>query len=204
MDMRTHGKDFEKYYVRAEKESGVRFIRSRIHSLDPDPETGNIHIRYMFEDGTIQVEEFHLVVLSCGLEISPTTLKLAENLGVAITPETRFAWSSPFAPVNTNKPGIFVCGAFQGPKDIPTSVMEASAAAAAAGELLAAARGTELKVKELPPETGRRGPGAARRRLRLQLRHQHRRRHQRPGPHRIRGHPAGGDGGRPEPVHLFH
>ena len=68
--------------VRAEKESGVRFIRSRIHSLNPDPETGNIHIRYMFEDGTIKVEEFHLVVLSCGLEISPTTLKLAENLGV--------------------------------------------------------------------------------------------------------------------------
>jgi heterodisulfide reductase subunit A len=152
MDMRTHGKDFEKYYVRAEKESGVRFIRSRIHSLDPDPETGNIHIRYMFEDGTIKVEEFHLVVLSCGLEISPETLKLAENLGVAITPETRFAWSSPFAPVNTNKPGIFVCGAFQGPKDIPTSVMEASAAAAAAGELLTSARGTELKVKQLPPE----------------------------------------------------
>ena len=152
MDMRTHGKDFEKYYWRAEKESGVRFIRSRIHSLDPDPETGNIHIRYMFEDGTIQVEEFHLVVLSCGLEISPEILKLAEKLGVAITPETRFAWSSPFAPVNTNKPGIFVCGAFQGPKDIPQSVMEASAAAAAAGELLTAARGTELKVKELPPE----------------------------------------------------
>jgi len=152
MDMRTHGKDFEKYYWRAERESGVRFIRSRIHSLDPDPETGNVHIRYMFEDGTIQVEEFHLVVLSCGLEISPEVLKLSEKLGVAISPETRFAWSSPFAPVNTNKPGIFVCGAFQGPKDIPQSVMEASAAAAAAGELLTAARGTELKIKELPPE----------------------------------------------------
>ncbi len=35
MDMRTYGKDFEKYYTRAEKESGVRFIRSRIHSVDP-------------------------------------------------------------------------------------------------------------------------------------------------------------------------
>ena len=70
MDMRTHGKDFEKYYWRAEQESGVRFIRSRIHSVDPDHETGNVHIRYMSEDGTINVEEFHMVVLSCGLEIS--------------------------------------------------------------------------------------------------------------------------------------
>jgi heterodisulfide reductase subunit A2 len=152
MDMRTHGKDFEKYYWRAEQESGVRFVRSRIHSLDPDHQTGNIHIRYLPEDGTIQVEEFHLVVLSCGLEISPEVLKLSEKLGVDIRPETRFAWSSPFAPVTTNRPGLFVCGAFQGPKDIPQSVMEASAAAAAAGELLAPARGTELKVKVLPPE----------------------------------------------------
>jgi heterodisulfide reductase subunit A len=152
MDMRTHGKDFEKYYWRAEQESGVRFIRSRVHSVDPDSETGNIHIRYMSEDGTIQVEEFHMVVLSCGLEISSEVMKLAEKLGVNITPETHFAWSSPFAPVTTNRAGVFVCGAFQGPKDIPQSVMEASAAAAAAGELLGAARGTELQVKELPPE----------------------------------------------------
>ncbi len=153
MDMRTHGKDFEKYYWRAEQESGVRFIRSRIHSVDPDHETGNVHIRYMSEDGVIQSEEFHMVVLSCGLEISTQVMELAAKLGVDISPETHFAWTSPFAPVTTNREGIFVCGAFQGPKDIPQSVMEASAAAAAAGELLASARGTQLQVKELPPET---------------------------------------------------
>jgi heterodisulfide reductase subunit A len=152
MDMRTHGKDFEKYYVRAEKETGVRFIRSRIHSLDPDHETGNVKIRYMFEDGTIHEEEFHMVVLSSGLEIPPQTMQLAARLEVDLKPETRFALTSPFTPVATSRPGVFVCGAFQGPKDIPQSVMEASAAAAAAGELLAPARGTQLKVKELPPE----------------------------------------------------
>ncbi len=54
--------------------------------------------------------------------------------------------------MSTNKPGVYVCGAFQAPKDIPQSVMEASAAAAAAGELLNAARGTAIKVPELPPE----------------------------------------------------
>jgi heterodisulfide reductase subunit A2 len=152
MDMRTHGKDFEKYYWRAEQESGVRFIRSRVHSIDPDPETGNIHIRYMSEDGTVQVEEFHMVVLSCGLEISSEVMQLAEKLGVDITPETHFAWSSPFAPVTTNRAGVFVCGAFQVPGNIPQSGGEASATPASAGELLGAARGTELQVKELPPE----------------------------------------------------
>ena len=93
-----------------------------------------------------------MVVLSVGLEASPDALKLAKTLDVDVVPETRFAKSSPFTPVSTNQPGIYVCGVFQNPKDIPQSVMEASAAAAAAGELLSAARGTELKKPELPPE----------------------------------------------------
>uniref|UniRef100_A0A7V6A1H2 FAD-binding protein n=1 Tax=Desulfobacca acetoxidans TaxID=60893 RepID=A0A7V6A1H2_9BACT len=152
MDMRTHGKDFEKYYWRAEQEHGVRFIRSRIHSIDPVPGTDDVHLRYISEDGSIKGEDFDLVVLSVGLEASRDALKLAETLGVEIVPETRFSKSSPFTPVSTNKDGVYVCGVFQNPKDIPQSVMEASAAAAAAGELLAAARGTELKKPEIPPE----------------------------------------------------
>ena len=48
MDMRTHGKDFELYYNRARQESGVRFIRSRIHSIDPLPDDG-LQIRYADE-----------------------------------------------------------------------------------------------------------------------------------------------------------
>ena len=152
MDMRTHGKDFEKYYWRAESEIGVRFIRSRIHTIDPVPGSDDVRIRYISEDGTLKEEDFDLVVLSVGLEASKDALGLAERLGLDVVPETRFAKSSPFTPVTTSQPGVFVCGAFQNPKDIPQSVMEASAASAAAGELLAAARGTELKKPELPPE----------------------------------------------------
>jgi heterodisulfide reductase subunit A len=152
MDMRTHGKDYEQYYWRAEQEHGVRFIRSRVHSVDLVPDTDDLTLRYLTEKGELKVEHFDMVVLSVGLETSPDALRLAKTLGVEIKPETHFAATSPFMPVSTNKPGIFVCGAFQGPKDIPQSAMEASAAAAAAGELLAPARGTELKVKELPPE----------------------------------------------------
>ena len=53
MDMRTYGKDFEKYYVRAEKESGVRFIRSRIHSVEP-LDDGDLRIAYATESGRDQ------------------------------------------------------------------------------------------------------------------------------------------------------
>ncbi len=152
MDMRTHGKDFEKYYWRAEDEHGVRFLRSRIHTIDEVPGTGNLAIRYLSENGELKIEEFDMVVLSVGLEASQDALSLAKTMGIEVKASTRFADTSPFTPVNTNKEGIFVCGVFQAPKDIPQSVMEASAAAAAAGEILASARGTQLKVRELPPE----------------------------------------------------
>jgi heterodisulfide reductase subunit A len=55
--------------------------------------------------------------------------------------------------VATSKKGIYVCGAFQGPKDIPQSVIDASAAAAAAGEILSSARNSETKIPEVIPET---------------------------------------------------
>ena len=152
MDMRTHGKDFEKYYWRAEKEHGVRFLRSRIHSIDPVPGSSDVAIRYLTEAGELKVEHFDMVILSVGLESSPEALQLAETLGIDIKSDTRFANTGAFTPVTTSKPGVYVCGAFQAPKDIPQSVMEASAAAAAAGELLNAARGTAIKVPELPPE----------------------------------------------------
>ena len=139
MDMRTHGKEFEKYYWRARDEEGIRFIRSRVHTVDQVPGTDDLAITYIKEDGSLNTETFDLVVLSVGLETSTGALKLAGTLGIDINAD-RFAQTSSFTPVSTSKPGIFVCGAFQGPKDIPQSVMEASAASAAASELLAPVR----------------------------------------------------------------
>jgi heterodisulfide reductase subunit A-like polyferredoxin len=158
MDMRTPGKEFEKYYQRAKTEPGVRFIRSRVHSVERVPESDDLAVRYLPEDGSLAAETFDLVVLSVALEVPPEALSLAATLGIDLAPETRFAQTTPFAPVNASKTGIYVCGAFQGPKDIPQSVMQASAAAAAAGEFLAPARGKEIQTKARPPEkdlTGR-------------------------------------------------
>ncbi len=150
MDMRTHGKDFEKYYLRAQKE-GVRFIRSRVHTLDQVPGTDEIAIRYTLEDGSLVTETFDMVVLSIGLTVPEETRKMAERLGVGLISHG-FAKTDPFMPVTSSFPGVYVCGTFQGPKDIPESVMEASAAAAACAASLGEARWTRTKTKEVAGE----------------------------------------------------
>jgi len=149
MDMRTYGKDFEKYYERA-KELGVRFVRCRVHTIDPAPED-NLSIRYVSEDGEVKVEEFDMTVLSVGMEPSAQFNELAQRLGVELTDEG-FTSVSSFEPVSTSRPGIYACGATTDPKDIPLSVMEASAAASAASSNLAEVRNTRTKVLEYPDE----------------------------------------------------
>ncbi|MGD8369256.1 MAG: FAD-dependent oxidoreductase, partial [Desulfobacterales bacterium] len=150
MDLRTQGKDFDRYAVRAEK-SGVRFVRSRIHSVEPVPSGGGLRLRYTAESGDPVEETFDIVVLSTGLEIDPGARALADRLGVAMDADG-FVQTSALAPVNTSVPGIFACGAFTGPKDIPHSVMEASAAAAAATEKLAAVRHSKTRKIQLPEQ----------------------------------------------------
>jgi heterodisulfide reductase subunit A-like polyferredoxin len=151
MDMRTHGKDFERYYNRAKNEHGVNFVRSRVHSVEPVAGSDDLEIHYVTEDGHIQGETFDLVVLSVGLETSPAAQDLASRLDLKLNDQL-FCEHTSFAPVSSSRPGIFVCGAFQGPKDIPQAVVEASAAAAAAGGLLGAARGTLTRERETPPQ----------------------------------------------------
>jgi heterodisulfide reductase subunit A-like polyferredoxin len=151
MDMRTYGKEFERYYNRAQAENGVRFIRSRVHSVDSVPGTDDLEIKYITEDGTVASEIFDMVVLSVGLETAAAAVDMARRLGIELDAD-KFVAASSFAPVATSRPGIYVCGAFSGPKDIPYSVMEASAAAASCQATLASARGTLVKEKSFAPE----------------------------------------------------
>lgn len=75
LDLRTPGKDFDKYAWRA-AERGVRFIRSRVHSIEQVPGAHDLALRYLSEDGVVQTETFDLVVLSVGLEVSPEAVAL--------------------------------------------------------------------------------------------------------------------------------
>ena len=150
MDMRTHRKDFEKYYERA-KQHGGRLIRSRVHTITPVDGTGDLNIRYALETGEIREETFDMVVLSIGMEIPQKTVDLAQSLGVQLGPN-HFIDTSCLSPVATSKPGVYACGVITGPKDIPQTVAEASAAASAATGALAIARGTLQKEKTFPTE----------------------------------------------------
>ncbi len=150
MDMRTYGKDFERYYNRAAEE-GIRFIRSRIPTVEEIPGTDDLEVTYTDEAGHLIDEQFDLVVLSIGMEISTETIEMAHKAGLKLNPDS-FAESTFFSPVSTSRPGIYVSGCFHSPKDIPSSVTDASAAAAKAGALLSDARFTRTRKKEIPEE----------------------------------------------------
>ncbi|KMY69252.1 heterodisulfide reductase [Desulfocarbo indianensis] len=156
VDMRTHGKDFERYYNRA-KEAGVKFRRCRVHSLEPAEQNGGVYLRYITDRGKQVGAEYDLVVLSVGLETPPSAAELAGRCKVGLN-QNLFAERGGFQPVQAKgRPGMFVSGAFAGPHDIPQSVTEASAAAAAASLPLARVRHSLTREKRFPPERDVRG-----------------------------------------------
>ncbi|MBX5320591.1 MAG: FAD-dependent oxidoreductase [Candidatus Bathyarchaeia archaeon] len=151
MDIRAYGKEFDAYYKRAQEEYGIRFVRSRVASITEDPATGNLLVHYVGEDETPRIEEFDMVVLSTGMQPPKNVEKLAETLGIKLN-KYRFCQTNIFTPLETSKPGVYVCGAFSSPKDIPESVAQASAAAAKAMAIIAPERGKLISVKEYPTE----------------------------------------------------
>ena len=148
MDIRTFGKDYEKYYLRAKDQAGVRFVKARVHTVDRIPDTEDLMLRYADDSGDILEEPFDMVVLSTGLEISQATVQLAGTLDIDLD-HYHFTAGDSFHPVATSVPGIYACGVLTGPKDIPQSVIDASAAAGKVGTRLADSRWTLTKTKEL-------------------------------------------------------
>ena len=150
MDMRSYGKEFDAYYERAQGEWGIQFVRSRVAGVTEDPKTNNLFVHYV-EDENPKTEEFGMVILSTGMQPPKNVEKLAENLGVKLN-KYKFCETEAFSPMETSKPGIFVCGAFSAPKDIPESVAQASGAAVKAMSVIATERGTLVTAKEYPPQ----------------------------------------------------
>ncbi len=150
IDMRAFGKGFDEYYERAKKE-GIKYTRCRPSSVKEIPGTGDLVVRYQDEAGAFQEETFNLVVLSCGLRPPSDMEAIAGKLGLQVNAHG-FCSTETFSPVETSRPGVFVCGPFSEPKDIPETVMDASGAAGKALALLSAVRGTLVKKREYPPE----------------------------------------------------
>ena len=150
MDIRAHGKGFDSYFERA-KAQGIRFIRSRPSRIDEIGSSSNLSVGYVTEEGSYRADEFDLVVLATGLNPASRAREMARTFGIALD-ANGFAASRSLEPVRSSRPGVFLCGPFAEPKDIPETVVEASSAAAEAMVLLAESRGTLVTKTELPPE----------------------------------------------------
>jgi heterodisulfide reductase subunit A len=157
MDIRAYGKGFDSYYERAKTDYDVRFIRSMVTRVREQHGTGNLLVTYLNEEGRVSEEEFDLVVLSLGMTPSQSVRDMAARLEVNLN-RFGFCETDTFTPLATSREGIYVCGAFQSPKDIPETVAQASGAAAAAAEKIASARGT-LSIKKEYPAEGEVKPG---------------------------------------------
>jgi heterodisulfide reductase subunit A-like polyferredoxin len=159
MDIRAFGKGFDAYIERAEKDQGVRYVRSMVSAVKEIPSSSNLRLSYVtFENQggssnrpAPHEEEFDMVVLSVGLKPTDETQAMARRLGIELN-EYGFAEALINHPAESSRPGIFVAGAFGEPKDIPETVIEASCAASQASALLAKARGTLTREAVYPPE----------------------------------------------------
>jgi heterodisulfide reductase subunit A len=151
LDLRAFGKDFDRYAERAKTEWGIRYVRSFISRTYEMPGTRNLRLVYANGDMKQTEEEYDMIVLSLGLEPSASIQEQAKRMNVVLN-RWGFAQTAELCPMDTSRPGVFVGGAFQEPKDIPDTVMQASAAAARAMTLLASSRGTQIRTKTYPPE----------------------------------------------------
>lgn len=150
-DIRSYGKDFERFFERTDKLPGVRFIRSYTSIVKEDPITKNITIRYSTTEDGVKEEEFDMVVLSVGLTPPADAASIADKYGIKLNSHN-FCETNPVNPMITNRPGVFVSGGFQGPVDIPESVFSASGASSQIGELLNYRRGNLARERIYPPE----------------------------------------------------
>ncbi len=150
MDIRAFGKGFEAYFESAKKH-GVNYIRCRVPTIEEIPETRNLRIQYLTEDDRKASREYDMVVLSVGMQPPKDVEGIAKTLGIELN-EFRFCKTSVFNPVDSSRDGVYVAGPFTEPKDIPETVMQASASASKVLSLLSEVKGSLVRPKEYPPE----------------------------------------------------
>jgi heterodisulfide reductase subunit A len=136
MDLRAVGRGFEEYKLRGGKSSNIAYVRGRVAEITKDEAHNPIVWYESTTSRQVAHETFDLVILATACVPSAGAPKLADLMGVGLD-ENGFFKTDPFAPLDTTRPGIFVCGCAQGPMDIPESVAQASSAAARAAEVVA-------------------------------------------------------------------
>jgi heterodisulfide reductase subunit A-like polyferredoxin len=151
MDIRAHGKDFDQYYERARSMKNIEYVKSMPSRIMQLPGSNDLRLVYRDPIKGYTEKVFDLVVLAVGIEPKISVTESIRRLGIEMN-EHGFCTTDRLSPLTTSMPGVFVGGAFQEPKDIPETVMQASAAAAMAMELLSSSQNTLIASREYPYE----------------------------------------------------
>ncbi|MBI3761373.1 MAG: CoB--CoM heterodisulfide reductase iron-sulfur subunit A family protein [Chloroflexi bacterium] len=175
MDERAFNKEYNAYYTQARDRHGVQYTRCRISEIRQDPATHDLMLRYPSGrmhgeaapgQGPIVEDRYDMVVLAVGVRPPEQADLLARALGIELN-EYGFCQTDKFSPLETSRPGVFVCGAFASPKEIGETIIDASGAAAEAMRLMREKLGRLPSSRQYPfiygearllQETGLLGP----------------------------------------------
>jgi heterodisulfide reductase subunit A len=149
MDERAFSKEFNAYYEEAQQQYGVEYTRCRISAITEDPETHDLILRYPQEDGQFVEGRFGMVVLSVGARPPRGARDLSDLLGIELNPYG-FCETDKFSPLETSRPGIYVCGTFSSPKEIAETILDAAGAAGDVMRLLSSEIGQQAYGREHP------------------------------------------------------
>ena len=159
MDERAFNKQYSTYFASARERYGIRYLRCRVSGVREDPRTHDLLLQHATSDGQVQQERFDMVVLATGLQPPDAAGQLAEMLDIQLNAHG-FCETDKFTPLQTSRPGVFVCGAFAAPKEIAETILDASGAAAEVMRLLSERLASYpvtrewpfLSTNSLPPE----------------------------------------------------
>lgn len=136
IDVRTPGKDYEEFYNRAYEEYGASYIKGNVSKVFPDGD--KLIVRSVDSlSGALVELVVDMVVLATSVDARHDAKELAQKLSITTNAHKFFNEAHPkLRPVDTQTAGIFLAGVCQGPKDIPETVAQASAAAVKVASLL--------------------------------------------------------------------
>ncbi len=128
MDERAFNKEFNAYFHQSTREYGVEYTRCRISDIKEDQPTHDLVIQHLDSAGNLHEDRFDMVVLSVGVQPPSGAMEISRKLSFDLN-EYGFCETDKFNPLQTSKPGIYVCGAFSTPKEIAETILDAAGAA---------------------------------------------------------------------------
>jgi len=130
IDVRTPGKNFDEFYRRAVEQYDVDYIKGQVGKVSV--QNGRLHVQgsNLIDDEQVHID-CDMVVLATAIEPDPTARAIGTMLTASMDTNDFFTEAhAKLRPVESPTAGIFLSGACQGPKDVPETVAQASAAAA--------------------------------------------------------------------------